>query len=240
MRGALICLWMLVPAVVAAYHYGPGQERLLLDDAAGHLRRADAHVAANEWGAACDSYEAALAAIPADNVDAIRRVRLERAKSQMLAAQLPEAYDDLAALADELSAEKNPPGELVAGTHGAMAGAQYYMTWLMRLEGRPRDEWEPVIESSRQYYRLLAENAEAQGDAVAGAEHREDLEAAIRLARMDLADLQALPLPSQCKGCCSGNCKGVCKGTKKTDQPKTGDKDARGASGGPPPDGRGS
>jgi hypothetical protein len=60
---------------------------------------------------------------------------------------------------------------------------------------------------------------------------------------MDLRDLQGLPLPSCCQGCCSGNCKGLGKGKGKgkgvTRQPKTGEKDARGASSGPPPDGRG-
>ena len=30
---------------------------------------------------------------------------------------------------------------------------------------------------------------------------------------MDLSELQALPLPSQCKGCCSGECQ--CKGQGK-------------------------
>lgn len=240
MRGALICAWLLVPAVVAAYHYGPGQEQLQLDDAAVHLRQADAHVAAGEFPEATDSYDAALAVIPAANVNEVRRVRLERAKAEMLAAKLPEAYDELAALGDELSQDPIAPRELIDETRAGMANAQYYMTWLMRLEGRPRDEWEPVIESSRQYYRLLAEGAAADSDEQASQEYREDLEAAIRLARMDLSDLQALPLPSQCKGCCSGNCNGVCKKKGKTDKPKTGKKDARGASGGPPPDGRGS
>ena len=42
--------------------------------------------------------------------------------------------------------------------------SQYYMTWLMRLEGLSADEWEPEIESARQTYRLLAEQAEAAGD----------------------------------------------------------------------------
>ncbi len=243
MRGALVCLWLLVPAVVAAYHYGPGQQRMLLDDAARYLKQADAQAAAEHWGEACESYDAALAALPGDNIDAgnidaARRVRLERAKAQMLSSQLPEAYDGLVALSDELTADKQAPAELVTGTRTAMANAQYYMTWLMRLEGRPRDEWEPVIEASRQNYRLLAEDAQQRGDTASGTKHSEDLEAAIRLARMDLADLQALPLPSQCKKCKSGNCHCLCK--KKSNKVKTGKSDARGASSGPPPDDAGS
>ena len=52
---------------------------------------------------------------------------------------------------------------------------------------------------------------------------RENLESAIRLARMDLTELQGLPLPKQCKGCCSGKCKS--KGPAKKSPPK----DSRGA-----------
>lgn len=238
MRGALLCLWLLVPAGMAAYHYGPGQEQMLLDDAAADLKRAEAKAAANQWSEACDAYDAALATIPHREIDAARRVRLERAKAQMLASQLPEAYDELVALSDDLATDKQAPRDLVGEARAAMASAQYYMTWLMRLEGRSRDDWEPVIEASRQNYRLLAEDAERSGNAKTGEAYSEDLEAAIRLARMNLADLQALPLPSQCKKCNSGNCRCLCKG--KSDRPKTGKNDARGASGGPPPDGAGS
>jgi hypothetical protein len=67
----------------------------------------------------------------------------------------------------------------------------------MRLEGMPQDEWEPEIEAARENYKYLAEMAEKQGQADLAQRHREDLEAAIRLARMDLSELQGLPLPSQ-------------------------------------------
>lgn len=235
MRGAFLCLWLLVPAVVAAYHYGPGQDRLRLDDAAGYLSRAEGQVAAKQYDEACASFDAALASIPTSEVESIRRVRLERAKALMLASRLPEAYDELFSLEAELSADDGASPALLADTQNSMAGAQYYMTWLMRLEGRSRDDWEPVIEGARQRYRLLAEEAELLGNQKQAQQHSEDLEAAIRLARLDLAELQALPIPSQCQKCNSGNCR--CKGIG--NKPKTGKNKARGASGGPPPDGAG-
>ena len=71
------------------------------------------------------------------------------------------------------------------------------MTWLMRLEGLSRDEWEPEIESARQNYRMLAETAESSGKSEQAKKQRENLEASIRLARLDLTDLQGLPLPNQ-------------------------------------------
>jgi hypothetical protein len=44
---------------------------------------------------------------------------------------------------------------------------------------------------------MLAEEAAKKGDSTASKKHGEDLEASIRLARIDLSELQGLPLPSQ-------------------------------------------
>ena len=236
MRGIFFCLWLLFPAAVLAYHYGPGQERLALDDAAGQLSAARDHVNAEEWADAVAQFDAALAVLPEEEVDAVRRVRVERAKAQMNNGQLPAAYDDLTLLVEELEADGQVAPDLERDARLALGNAQYFMTWLMRLEGLPRSEWEPQIEAARQNFRLLAEAASKEADEAVAAARQEDLESAVRLARMDLSDLQALPLPSQCKGCKSGQCK--CKGKCKSK--RTGEKDARGAGSGPPPDGRGS
>ena len=79
----------------------------------------------------------------------------------------------------------------------ALANSQFYITWLMRLEGRSPDVWEPEITSSQQMYRLLAEKAEQDGDLEMIQIRRSDLESAVKLARMDIGELQGLPLPSQ-------------------------------------------
>jgi hypothetical protein len=44
---------------------------------------------------------------------------------------------------------------------------------------------------------LLAEQASEAGDAGQLKIHKEDIESAVRLARMDIGELQGLPLPSQ-------------------------------------------
>jgi hypothetical protein len=198
MRTLLFFLWLVVPAAGLAYHYGPGQERLQLDEAATHLEAARDLAAAEDHAGAVAEFDAALALLPAGDVEAGQRVRLERAKSQMLAKQLPEAREDLLALVDELQEEaaqgQQPDAELVRDARQTLASAHYYMTWLMRLEGQPREVWEPEIESARQNYRLLAESAPDQASQRG---HQEDLAAAVRLARMDLSELQGLPLPSE-------------------------------------------
>ncbi|MBS0266394.1 MAG: hypothetical protein JSS02_30970 [Planctomycetes bacterium] len=241
MRGILIAGWVLVPVLASAYHYGPGQRQLQLDDVQQQLSKARAAVAQGDHAEAVEAFTEALGKLPADQVEQTQRVRLERAKALLHSQQLPKAFDELTALVPELQKDDKTNPELLAEARQALANAQYYVTWLERLEGDSRTEWEPDIEAARQTFRLLAEQAEARGDKAEAKARQEDLEAAIRLARMDLTDLQALPLPSQCKGCCSGQCqckggKGKKKGNGKTPEKKQGDEQARGASAGPPPD----
>jgi len=210
MRTGILTVWLLLPVGFGAYHLGPGQEGLRLDDAGDHLARAEEHAARGERllatdpaGARADftlakeELEQALALLPEGRGALESRVRLEIAKCQMNASELPKANASLAALVEELADAPEVEAELLAEARAAYASSQYYMTWLVRLEGAGREEWEPRIETARQTYKLLAEEAEARGDAETAAAHREDLEASIRLARLELSELQGLPLPSQ-------------------------------------------
>jgi tetratricopeptide (TPR) repeat protein len=242
MRPILVFVWLMLPVGFGAYHYGPGQDRLILDDAAAELAAARTSLEAGRAAQAVKHFDAALALLPQDRQATRREVRVERAKAQLESRQLPAAYDDLTFLIEEMNADPQADPKVLASAKQVMASAQYYLTWLLRLEGEPRDVWEPEIEASRQTYRLLAEHAQQAGDAAAAEGAQQDLEAAIRLARMDLSELQALALPSQCQGCCSGECKckGKSKGKKKSQNKPESDSFARGASSGPPPDGRGS
>lgn len=196
-RILLLTGWLLVPVAAVAYHMGPGQEQKALDEVAKHLRAAESAAAESDYSGAIDEYNGALKALPEGRAAEGRKIRLEKAKAQMLARQLPEAHSDLKVLVDELSGDAAADSKLLADARSTLANSQYYMTWLMRLEGLGRDAWEPEAEASRQTYKLLAEQAEKDGDAAAGRKHREDLEATVRLARMDLTELQGLPLPSQ-------------------------------------------
>ncbi|MCK6447369.1 MAG: hypothetical protein L6Q99_13340 [Planctomycetes bacterium] len=208
MRKLVLFGWLLAPVAGLAYHYGPGQDRLRDDAAAAAIELAeslasDARARAAEsgdaaarglWAEAERAYADALALLPNGRTDEARRLRLEQAKAQMFVSQLPEARRTLEALVDELVADPRASAELLDEARSALANAQYYTTWLLRLEGAPRDEWEPEIEASRQNYKLVAERAEP-GEAKRLA--TENVEASIRLARMELEDLQGLPLPSQ-------------------------------------------
>lgn len=245
MRLALLLAWIAIPVAFAFYHFGPGQDAAENANAGAELRLASYHSQQQDWAGVEASCSAALASLKSDDPKVEQRVRLERAKARLLSEQLPAAYDDLTALLDELEASDQADPALLKETRAAMASAEYYLTWLMRLEGEPREKWELEIEAARQKYRLLAEQATEAGELEAAEQYTEDLEATIRLARMELSELEALDLPCQCKGCCSGecNCKGNKPGNKKgkgKGKGKGKPKDARGASAGPPADGKGS
>lgn len=195
MRKALLALWILAPAAMAAVHYyGPGKQWQTLDDAGRLLTAANQHLAAEEWAEAVAKFDQAIGLLPSERVDTIRQARLARNKARMFVGKLPSAHEDLEALMDELAADPAAKPEMVRETRAALSNAQYYMTWLLRLEGFPETEWSPYIEGARQNYKLLAESSK---DAGAATKMKEDLDSSIRLARMDLSELQALPLPSQ-------------------------------------------
>jgi hypothetical protein len=197
LRVLLLTGWLLIPVAGLAWHMGPGKEQQELDKAAVQLRAAEQAAAQEDYAAAVERYTDALKELPTNRTADARKIRLEKAKAQMLAKQLPEAHADLKTLVDELAADPAADPKVLAEARSTMANSNYYMTWLMRLEGLSAADWEPEIEAARQTYRLLAEQAEKDGDATAAKKHKEDLEAAVRLARLDLGELQGLPLPSQ-------------------------------------------
>ena len=197
MRVLLLVVWLLVPVGAVAYHYGPGQSKLKLDQVSELIRNANQLSETKDWTAAQKEFEKALGLLPDDQTEMRRELRLEICKIQVENKQLPTAREDLSSLVSEVEADSNCNPQFVADARSALASSQYYMTWLMRLEGQPREKWEPEIDAAQQNYRLLAEQANNNGDQPTLKIRQEDLESAVRLARMDLGELQGLPLPSQ-------------------------------------------
>ncbi|MFM8494086.1 MAG: hypothetical protein ACKOEM_00975 [Planctomycetia bacterium] len=238
MRVSLLALWLLLPAVAVGWHLGPGVDGRARDRAATAVREAE-RLRADDPAAAVDAYDEALEHLPAGDGSRALRLRLERAKARIDAAQLAQASRELDALVDEIAAMPRADQALADDARDALATSDFFVTWLKRLEGLPRDEWEPHAESARQTWRLLAEEAERRGDATAAARHGANLEAMIRLVRTDPEQLQGLPIPTQCRGCKGGQCRN-CKGKSKAKPGSRPRSDSRGAGGGAPVDESGS
>lgn len=213
MRKFFIAAWLLLPVGAWAYHEGPGQEKLQLDavdvelekakEAAAEAAAAEpkSKVAKKAYLEAAKLYEAALKELPALDTPELKqsaqRIKLSAAKAKLEGGKLIEARKELTALVDEFESAEDANESLEAEAREGLANAQYYYTWLMRLEGASREAWEPEIEIARQNFRLLAEDADKRGEGTMATAHMEDLESAIKLARLDLEELQGLPLPSQ-------------------------------------------
>jgi hypothetical protein len=222
-----LAIWLLVPIVVLAFHYGPGQSRLALDRAAGKIAAARSLEAQEKWTEAAQAWSAALAATPQPQTGARLQLRLAQARARMYTGELPEAIDDMETLLTEAQRVRAEP-DLQREIRGSLAGAQYYAGWLMRLEGASAEEWLLPVDSARQHFRLLAEETKAPKFAK---DYEKNLEATIRLARMDLSELQGLPLPKQCSGCknCSQKCRSQRASKCENKGEKEEKKDARGA-----------
>lgn len=197
MRRVLLSGWIMLLPLGGLYHLVAGSAHQEMDVIGVELSRARSLVRQEAWAAAVARYEKSLEALPDESTDLSRRIRLEMSQAKMNAARLPEAHSDLKTLLDELLEDETPDMALEQTVRESLANSQFYMTWLMRLEGLPVTEWEPEIESARQNYRMLAESAESDGNTHQAERQRENLEATIRLARLDLTDLQGLPLPNQ-------------------------------------------
>ena len=194
MRKFALAIWLMLPILVGAYHYGPGQEQLKLDETTALLQKADELAAEKQWTDAVAKYEHALALLPKGHDNVRQRIRLERAKAMMFCSELPAANSELLMLVDEMQQKEDSDAKVLNEARAALANSQYYRTWLMRLEGLPRSEWEPEIDAARQTFKMLASDSVSSGDAQNAKRHQEDLESAIKLARMDLSDLQGLSL----------------------------------------------
>jgi hypothetical protein len=236
MRSWLLAFWLMLPAAVGAYHYGPGQNGLKMDKAAEALAAAKAAQASENWSAALAAYDTALAAVDSkEKPQLAQAIRLGKAQAQMFASQLPEAAAELENLLADLEGDTKADTRTRAEALSSLANAKFYMTWLKRLEGLGEADWQPDVENARQSYRQLAEEAEKSGDTAAAKTFRENLEGTIRLARMDVSELQGMPIPKQCSNCKSGQCKKPGRNPKPNAK-----KDGRGAGSGPAPDGSGS
>ncbi len=240
MKTMALLLWMLLPLGAIAWHLGPGVDGRARDRAASAVARAEKASASGDAEEAVSAWSAALEALPTADVAAARRIGVERAKSRIAAGQLAAASKELEAIVAAVTADPAADPALVADAEDVLATSDFYVAWLKRLEGQPRDEWEPHAESARQTWRRLADTDEARGDADRLVDHTRNLEAVVRLARMEPDELQGLPIPKECRNCKGGQCRSCRNPGKRPSRSANNTKDARGASSGPPPDDSGS
>ena len=68
MRKFLIFIWLLVPLGAAAYHFGPGQQSIKIDQAATHIGLAEKHLINQEFAEAVIEFDEAISLLPKENI----------------------------------------------------------------------------------------------------------------------------------------------------------------------------
>src|SRR5690606_8117248 len=133
-----------------------GQDDLKNDLTSTHLTKAMAYAEQGQWSAAQVYYSKALETLPSEQHAERLEIRVERAKALLNDGKLAPAYNDLSVLVEELQSAEQVDKKLLNDAKASLAHAEYYLTWLLRLEGEPKDIWELEIESARQTFRMLA------------------------------------------------------------------------------------
>jgi hypothetical protein len=196
MKKVLVLVWLLIPVLLIVLYYGPFQKYIALDRAADLIDTAMAAEADKEYARAVEAYAGAFAEVPEKDTHTRWQIQLAHARARMFSGELPEGMMALEDMLGTLQL-RNAPGTLRRQVRSTLAMAQYYAGWLMRLEGAEPDEWTRQTEAARQNYRLLAEDSRDHEEKVIMEDYQKNLEATIRLARMDLSELEALPLPEE-------------------------------------------
>ncbi|MCA9066376.1 MAG: hypothetical protein KDA96_25085, partial [Planctomycetaceae bacterium] len=143
MRTIALLGWLALLPAGLIYHLVERDSHQRADQIGEHLALARESQDQEHWGTAVKNLEEALKLIPEEATADRQELRLELAQARMNASRLPEAHSELKALLDELLEQDDHNVDLENRVRESMAHSQFYMTWLMRLEGLPREAWEP-------------------------------------------------------------------------------------------------
>ena len=104
----LFTVWLLVPIVVLAFHYGPGQKGVAREEVASKIKTAQEAEAVQDWRSAMTAYEAAIAILPGDQKTVRFKLQHAHAHARMFSGELPEAIGELEGLLGEMLNQSAP------------------------------------------------------------------------------------------------------------------------------------
>ena len=224
----------------------------LLDDAyAAHLRALEARAAASgkedatlraaadkasaeeaqayarseaQWQRVADNLQQAITALQPADASAARELRVDRARAVLRAGDIPGAMGDLEQVLTELADTKAESSTTAMRAREELGTAMYFGARVLRMSGKPADEWRPLAAGARQQFRYLAQHARdtnASPDSITN--HDKNTELVLNLEQSGLDELLAKPRP---RACPNGNGK---LSTAKRPGRRPGDKPGNGA-----------
>jgi hypothetical protein len=230
-------------AAVSARMAAFGTDDAALREAATRATEAEdaAYAAAGtDWKSAAAALAEAETALAEEGGLRSEEIRVARARAIVrsgdvgVGAELLESVLETDFGSDAAGAAASTPKEAAArealarAAREELATAYYYGARLMRLAGKPSEEWREVSALARQHFRALAEEAKTGAGADDAARHERNVELVLNLEQSSLDELYGKPSPRDCPG---GQCNGMGQrpGNKPGKRPGKGEKPSKGA-----------
>ena len=227
MKKKLILIWLICPVVFIYLHFQWGPRFQFEQAVAQQLKKAESFETKKDWQQAVSQYDKTISFIQASIADDEKkaeeiggkkaeddsfdepaftskeileiRAKIDRAKALTNTKRISNATVILGQLVQQMDG-LDYHGELADEARCNLAICQYYVAWHMRIEGMLRSDWLPELESARQIFKYLARKNQLANHEETSLAMQKNLEAVIRLERMDLPTLQAMELPKEGAG----------------------------------------
>lgn len=185
-------------------------------------------VAADAWKKTADALAEAQAQVDELGGTAREEIRVAKARALVRTGDVASGANELEDYLYDAQERGELSSDLAREAREELATAYYYGARLMRLAGKPADEWRDVASRARQNFRYLAEDAKARGAAPeVVANHQKNGELVLNLEQSSLDELYAKPRP---KDSPTGKCNGLGNQPRPGKRGnKPGDKPAKGA-----------
>lgn len=215
-----------IDARVAAFGKDDESLRKAAADAGAREEAAYA-LAGAEWRKTADALAEAQTYVDEIGGEVREEIRVAKARALVRTGDVAAGTNELEDYlldAGERGALEEP---LAIEAREELATAYYYGARLMRLAGKPADEWREVAGRARQNFRYLAEDAKRRGaPAEEVANHEKNGELVLNLEQSSLDELYAKPRP---KDSPTGKCNGLGEQKRPGRGKRPGDKPAKGA-----------
>ncbi|MEY4117360.1 MAG: hypothetical protein RLZZ116_688 [Planctomycetota bacterium] len=159
------------------------------------------------WKVTADALAEAQAYVDEIGGPVREEIRLAKARALVRTGDVAAGANELEDLLYDAGERDALDSTLALKAREELATAYYYGARLMRLAGKPADEWREVASRARQNFRYLAEDAKARGassDEIAN--HEKNGELVLNLEQSSLDELYAKPRP---KDSPTGKCNGL-------------------------------
>ncbi len=154
-----------------------------------------------QWQRVADSLQQAITALAPADAAATRELRVDRARAVSRAGDISGAMGELEQLLTELSDDKQEASSTAMRAREELGTAMYFGARVLRMSGKPADDWRPLAAGARQQFRYLAQHARDTGapaDTIAN--HDKNTELVLNLEQSGLDELLAKPRPRPCPG----------------------------------------